>query len=208
MRKAAGILMIIGGLLGGSIYLSLGADALVRIFGWDIIQTPTFRYHLLIGLILMVLIVLGGVMASKAIAWKFTSAMSICSILLFPLLGIPALILLIMRKGEFLSRQEFIEINAGQLYQEYKSNEIAADLKYEDKLLKVHGIVKSIGEDIMGDPYVVIVGNEGDLLGIQCIYPNTDAYRELLAKVNPGQEMTVTRKCKGYLIGNVLLEHE
>lgn len=60
----------------------------------------------------------------------------------------------------------------------------------------------------MGDPYVVIVGNEGDLWGIQCTYPDTDAYRELLAKVNPGQEMTVTGRCKGYFLVNVLLEHE
>ena len=102
--------------------------------------------------------------------------------------------------------QELIEIGAGQLYQEYKTNEIAADLKYEGKFLKVHGIVRSIGEDIMGTPYVVIVGNEGDVWGVQCMCPDTHAYRQELAKLSPGQEACATGKCKGHLIGNVLLE--
>lgn len=108
----------------------------------------------------------------------------------------------------YTSTQEFIEISAGQLCQEYKSNEIAADLKYKDRFLKVHGIVQNIGEDIMGDPYVAIVEDEDDWWGVQCMYPDTDAYRELLAKVNPGQEITVTGRCKGYFLMTVLLEHE
>ena len=101
---------------------------------------------------------------------------------------------------------EIIEINAGQLYQEYDNNEIAADLKYEGKMLKVSGIVDNVGEDILGNPYVVIVGDEDDWWGVQCTYPNTQAYRELLAKLNTGESVTVTGRCEGYLF-NVLLEH-
>jgi hypothetical protein len=102
----------------------------------------------------------------------------------------------------------YTTIGAGQLYQEYENNEIAADLKYEGRLLKVHGIVRRIGENIWGDPYVVIVENEGDFWGVQCTYPDTAAYRAQLAKYNPGQELTVTGRCKGGSIGSVLLEHE
>ena len=71
---------------------------------------------------------------------------------------------------------EVIEISAGQLYQEYRNNEVAADLKYKGKMLKVTGIVRTVGEDILGNPYVVIVGDKNDWRGVQCLYPETQAY--------------------------------
>ena len=103
--------------------------------------------------------------------------------------------------------QEFIEISASQLYQEYDNNEVAAKLKYKAKMLKVTGIIQNIGEDILGDPYVVIVGDEDDWWGVQCTYPDTPGYRDLLAKFNTGETVTVTGRCKGYLL-HVQLEHE
>jgi len=102
----------------------------------------------------------------------------------------------------------YIEIDAGRLQREYDNNEIAADLKYEGKFLKVHGIIKNIGESIWGTPYVVLVGEEGDWDGVKCSFPDDNSSRTQLARLNPGQEMTVTGKCEGCILGIVLLEHE
>ena len=99
---------------------------------------------------------------------------------------------------------QVIEVRAAQLYAEYKANEIAADQKYKDKMLKVTGVVSTIGKDILGSPYVVLTGGgEYEVWGVQCTF--SSAYEPQLAKLTKGQQVSVTGKCKGYLI-NVLLE--
>jgi len=99
-----------------------------------------------------------------------------------------------------------IEISAAQLYEEYEANAIAADQKYKDKMLKVTGVVSSIDKDVLGSPYVVLTGGgEYEVWGVQCTF--SSAYEPQLAKLTKGQVVTVTGKCKGYLI-NVLLEAE
>jgi len=99
---------------------------------------------------------------------------------------------------------QIIEITAAQLYAEYEANEIAADQKYKNKMLKVTGVLSSISKDILGSPYIVLTGGgEYEVWGVQCTF--SSAYEPQLAKLTKGQQVTVTGKCKGYLI-NVLLE--
>jgi hypothetical protein len=43
---------------------------------------------------------------------------------------------------------------AASLYQEYDANEIAADIKYKNKVLIVHGNVIEIGKDFIGNSWV------------------------------------------------------
>ena len=109
MRTAAGILTIIGGLIGGSIWLTI-----VRELIYDFARTlaplnpsqsaeiavPLGLLITLIGLLPLGLATIGGVFALKRIHWRWALAGAICS-LLFPLFGIPAVILLIKTKGEF-----------------------------------------------------------------------------------------------------------
>ena len=85
MRKAAGILTIIGGLIGGILWTTILNE--LGVYG-GLIYMP------------MILAVVGGVMALKRERWRWALAGAICS-LIFPILGIPALILLLKRKGEF-----------------------------------------------------------------------------------------------------------
>lgn len=49
-----------------------------------------------------------------------------------------------------------IEITAERLLAEYKANEIRADDKYRDKLLRVSGRIKRIGKDALEQPMVVL----------------------------------------------------
>lgn len=47
-----------------------------------------------------------------------------------------------------------VEVTAGNLYKDYVTNEIGADAKYRDKVLRVSGIIGSIGKDALDKPYV------------------------------------------------------
>ena len=86
MRTAAGILMIIGALIGGSIWSTIVSELGVT---------------RLVALLPMGLAVIGGIYALRRKEWRLALAGSICSVFVFPFLGIPAVILLIKRKGEF-----------------------------------------------------------------------------------------------------------
>ena len=60
-------------------------------------------------------------------------------------------------------------ITASKLYKEYNANEIAADEKYKGKIIEVTGVIRDIGNDIMDNAYITLVGDEyfGD---IQCYF--------------------------------------
>jgi hypothetical protein len=109
MRKAAGILMIISGLFGGilwsvligeiiSSYIRSGAQLSYE----QAVQTsvalsfPILIIKYLPGFLAMI----GGYYALKRKHWGWALTGAICS-LISPLLGIPAVILLIKSKSEF-----------------------------------------------------------------------------------------------------------
>ena len=106
MRTAAGILMIIGGIIGGSLWSAISGELLSGFLQTFTIADP-LRISVILGfpvacirLLPLGLAVMGGVFALKRIHWKWALAGAICS-LLFPFFGIPAVILLIKSKGEF-----------------------------------------------------------------------------------------------------------
>ena len=92
MRIASGILTIIGGFMGGFFWVGkLPIDSLEEI------------YQASIGVLMMIpmfLALIGGYHALTRNRWNWALAGAICSMML-PYLGIPALILLIMRRSEF-----------------------------------------------------------------------------------------------------------
>ena len=61
-------------------------------------------------------------------------------------------------------------LSANKLFKEYDKNSVAADAKYEDKIVVVSGTIQSIGKDIMDTAYLVI-GGSGFLDGVQCMLP-------------------------------------
>ena len=85
MRIAAGISTLIGGLIGGSLFIGI-------LHGSGV-------YGMLLYIPLIIAMI-GGIMALKRVHYGWALAGAICS-LLFPLCGIPAIILLVKRKAEF-----------------------------------------------------------------------------------------------------------
>ena len=61
-------------------------------------------------------------------------------------------------------------LSANTLFKEYDKNSVAADAKYENKIVVVSGTIQSIGKDIMDTAYLVI-GGSGFLDGVQCMLP-------------------------------------
>lgn len=92
-------------------------------------------------------------------------------------------------------------LSANQLYVEYESNEVAADMKYEGKVVIVSGTIQNIGKDIMDDAYIVI-GGKGSLDGVQCVF--TKGEQSSVARLSKGQRVTVKGEVSGKM-GNVLV---
>jgi len=92
-------------------------------------------------------------------------------------------------------------LSANQLYNEYNSNEVAADSKYKGKVVIVIGRIQDIGKDIMGDAYIVI-GGGGFLDGVQCTF--TKGEQSSVARLSKGQQVRVKGEVAGKM-GNVLV---
>ena len=88
-----------------------------------------------------------------------------------------------------------ITISASKLYKEYNENEIAADEKFKGKIIEVTGVIRDIGNDIMDNAYITLVGNEyfGD---IQCYFNE----KSVVAKLSKGKRITVIGSCSGLMI--------
>ena len=96
-----------------------------------------------------------------------------------------------------------IKISAIQLHQEYDDNTVAADAKYEDKVLEISGVIESIGKDILNDAYVMLQGREYSSFGIQCMFSKSNEPE--LATLSKGESITLKGKVSGELIGSVIV---
>ena len=94
-----------------------------------------------------------------------------------------------------------LSVNSKTLYKDYSDNEIAADDKYKGKIIQVNGTIRDIGNDIMDDAYVTLIGDEffGD---IQCYFND----KSNVVDLKKGQRITVVGYCDGLFI-NVLLKN-
>ena len=95
-------------------------------------------------------------------------------------------------------------LSANKLFKEYDKNSVAADVKYEDKIVVVSGAIQSIGKDITDTAYLVI-GGSGFLDGVQCTLPS--GQEGLVARVRKGQYVTLKGKVSGQMMGNVLVNN-
>lgn len=93
-----------------------------------------------------------------------------------------------------------IEITAVELISDYHANEISADQKYLNKILRVTGKVKAI-ERYMGgeEPCVRLYGVIGNTVyWVLCVFKSEAE----AASVSKSQEITVEGKCVGLIGGS------
>ena len=91
-------------------------------------------------------------------------------------------------------------VTAAELLAAYHVNEVAANLRYEDKFVRVSGVVSNIGEDILGSPYITF---EADgIFSVQAMFPTSEERR--LARLIQGDFIRADCRCDGKF-GNVVL---
>ncbi len=94
-------------------------------------------------------------------------------------------------------------ISANRLYQEYEYNEVSANYKYKGKIVLVSGTMQDIGNDLFGDPYIVI-GGSGFLDGVQCSFNKSETLS--IARLFKGQNVRIKGEVSGKL-GNVQVKN-
>jgi len=93
------------------------------------------------------------------------------------------------------------QVNYKALVGEFENNSIAAESKYEGKLIYVGGPVNSIDKDILDNPYVSISG-EYDFASVQCFL--TDEEVSGASSLNKGQRIVVAGVVGGTTLGVTL----
>ena len=104
---------------------------------------------------------------------------------------------------------EYTEITAGDLLNAYEENEVASDGKYKEKHLKITGIVKNIGKDILDNAYITVQGEDSgayDIKSVQCFFDNDNL--DALSSLKAGDTVIITGLCDGTIAGiNIRLDN-
>jgi len=94
------------------------------------------------------------------------------------------------------------QIDAKVLYDEYESNQVAADQKYKGKVIVVTGSIKDIGKDLMDQPYIKI--GRSAVLGVDCTFVKKDS--SPIANLQKGQTVSVKGRVEGKIINVKITE--
>ena len=86
-------------------------------------------------------------------------------------------------------------VSARKLYEEYNANEIAADEKYKGKIIQVTGIIRDIGNDIMDNAYITLIGDQY-FRDIQCYFRE----KSIVAGLSKGKRISVMGSCSGLMM--------
>jgi hypothetical protein len=93
---------------------------------------------------------------------------------------------------------ESIKTEAVTLFNEYSTNEQAANIKYLEKVLEVTGVVTSITINAEGLA-VILLQSDDPVFGINCTMEEIDS------KIKKGDRVTLKGICTGYLTDVVLI---
>ncbi len=91
-------------------------------------------------------------------------------------------------------------LSAAVLFGEYHANELAADAKYKGRPIEVTGVVKSIGSDILGTPYIALDAGDRTAFSVQCMFDDNDG----LVILNQGDRVRIRGTCNGKMLNVVL----
>ncbi len=95
-------------------------------------------------------------------------------------------------------------LDAQQLLDQYKGNEVGADEQFKGKLLEITGQVEQIKKDMAGNAYLLFVNYERfGVRRVQCYFDKQ--HMKQLAKLQPSEKVTVVGRCSGLMM-NVQLK--
>lgn len=94
-----------------------------------------------------------------------------------------------------------LNVNAETLMSDYQANEVAADAQYKNRVIKVTGVVDSIGKDILDNPYITL--KTGNTFSVQCTFDHS--FEKMLANLVKDEELTMVGRVSGKF-GNIILK--
>ena len=98
-------------------------------------------------------------------------------------------------------------VSASALYEEFDSNEVAADEKYKGKTIFVAGKVESVEKAPLQGTIIYLSYNQYGGLGVHCLLSGSAARSDELKTVSKGEYVKVRGECDGKsFIGVVMLE--
>lgn len=89
-------------------------------------------------------------------------------------------------------------LSAAELFRIYDENEVAADLRFKGRLVRVEGTVESINVSFSGEPYISLEVPGHFLSGVRLDF--SKAAMPHLAKVNKGAVIQVTCEVRGMML--------
>lgn len=102
------------------------------------------------------------------------------------------------------SEIKYIEISANDIYSAFQENEIAADEKFNGKLVKITGIISSINSSGILTSANILLSVDGSFFGcVQCNFNSTNS--KALANIKKGQSVTIIGTCGGLASFNVMI---
>ncbi len=96
-------------------------------------------------------------------------------------------------------------INASDLIEEYKTNEVSCNLKYEGKILKVAGNVTDIGQGILKTVYITLGGKNKTFYDVRCEVEYEEEVSQV-ANLRQGDQITILGTYKDFVSANPGLE--
>lgn len=95
------------------------------------------------------------------------------------------------------------EVSAGELFDRYRENEIAADRDYKDRRVKITGEVATVGTTFTG-PYVTLAVGRG-FSQLSAFFDN--ASKAQLAELRKGEQVAIVCTVQGLMLGDVTASH-
>ncbi|MDI1448147.1 hypothetical protein [Polyangium sp. 6x1] len=107
-------------------------------------------------------------------------------------------------KAREFSDRPAVLVDAKDILDEYKNNEVRADGKYKDKIVLIRGKVGDVKKDITDSIYVTVgSGAEFEIPEVQCFVKDSET--KAAAALNKGDDVTIVGHVDGLLM-NVLVK--
>ena len=185
----AGVMMLLESPLAGVLYLLIAAITLPPIVDKT---EEKFGFHLSKPLRIIAVLILAGIIGTQLSNDALSNLQNSNDISISDSIEeTPA------------AEVELETVSALALSTAYNTNSVAADSQYKGKKLNITGVVDNIDEDITGEPYVTLEGNNTSLFGVQCMFGRGN--QSAVVNLSPGQSVTLQGEVSGELIGNVLV---
>jgi tRNA_anti-like len=96
-----------------------------------------------------------------------------------------------------------LTVDARKLWSDYEANEVAADARYKDKILRVTGVVASIDKDFL-DNIIIHLRSPNEFMNTMAKLEESETSKA--AALSKGTKVELLCKCKGRLLGSPNLD--